>query len=110
MGRDREKGAENTLYEILTEIFPNLKKETYIQLQEEQRVSNKMNPNRQTPRYNISKTAKQRENSKDSKQKKNSHRQGIPQKPIGRFFCRNFVGKKGASWHIQSAGREKPAT
>ena len=70
LGRDREKGAENTLYEILTENFPNLKKETYIQLQEEQRVSNKMNPNRQTPRYNISKTAKQRENSKDSKQKK----------------------------------------
>ena len=46
------------MYEILTKNFPNLKKETYIQLQEEQRVSNKMNPNRQTPRYNISKTAK----------------------------------------------------
>ena len=81
--REREKGAENTFYEILTENFPNVKKETYIQLQEEQRVSNKMNPNRQTPRYNIIKIAKLKERIlKTARKKKNSHIQGIPQKAI----------------------------
>ena len=43
---------------MMTENFPNLKKETDIQLQEEQRDSNKMNPNRPTPRYIIIKVAK----------------------------------------------------
>ena len=36
---------------------PNLKKETDIQVQESQRVPNKMNPNRPTPRHIIIKMA-----------------------------------------------------
>ena len=32
----------------MAENFPNLKKETYIQIQEAQRVPKKMNPNRAT--------------------------------------------------------------
>ena len=35
----------------MAENFPNLKKETYIQVQEAQRVSNKMNSKRSTPRH-----------------------------------------------------------
>ena len=42
----------------LTENFPNLKKETDIQVQEAQRISNKMNPNRPTPRHIILKWQK----------------------------------------------------
>ena len=42
----------------MDENFPNLKKETDIQIQETQRVSNKMNPNRPTPRHIIIKMAK----------------------------------------------------
>ena len=42
----------------MAENFPNLKKETYIQVQEAQRVSNKMNPNRLTPRHIIIKMTK----------------------------------------------------
>ena len=38
--------------------LPNLKKETYIEVQEEQRVPNKMNPNGPTPRSTIIKMAK----------------------------------------------------
>ena len=34
----------------MAENFPNLKKEKDIQVQEAQRVPNKMNPNRPTPR------------------------------------------------------------
>ena len=42
-GEERGKGIENVFEEITAENFPNLKKETYIQIQEEQRVLNKMN-------------------------------------------------------------------
>ena len=42
----------------MTESFQNLKKEIDIQLQETQRIPNKKNPNRPTPRYIIIKRAK----------------------------------------------------
>ena len=45
----------------MAENFPNLKKETDIQAQEGQRVSNKMNPNRPTPRHIVIKMAKVKE-------------------------------------------------
>ena len=41
---------ENVFEEIMAENSPNLKKETDIQIQEAQRVPNKMNPNRPIPR------------------------------------------------------------
>ena len=42
-GKKREKGMENIFEEIMAENFPNLKKETDVQIQEAQRVPNKMN-------------------------------------------------------------------
>ena len=42
----------------MAENFPNLEKETDVQIQEAQRVPNKMNPNRPTPRHSIIKMAK----------------------------------------------------
>ena len=42
----------------MAENFPNMKKETDIQVQETQRVPNKMNPNRPAPRHIIIKMAK----------------------------------------------------
>ena len=38
------KGAEDLFEEIIAENFPNLGKETSIQVQKSQRVPNKMNP------------------------------------------------------------------
>ena len=52
-GEEREKGAENLFEEIMAENFPNLAKETDTQVQEAQRVPNKMNPKRPTPRHII---------------------------------------------------------
>ena len=51
--------------------FPNLRKETDIQVQEAQRVPNKVNPNRPIPRQIILKMekVKDKENSKGSKRK-----------------------------------------
>ena len=42
----------------MPENFPNLKKETVIQIQKAQKVTNKMNPNRPTPRHIIIKMTK----------------------------------------------------
>ena len=55
---EKEKEIENIFEEIMTENFPNLKKETDIQIQEEQRVPNKMNLSRPTPTHIIIKMAK----------------------------------------------------
>ena len=40
----REKKIKNVFEDIMAEHFPNLKKETDIQVQEVERVLNKMNP------------------------------------------------------------------
>ena len=48
-GEKSEKGIKNVFEEIMTENLPNLKKETDIQVQEAQRVPNKINPNRPSP-------------------------------------------------------------
>lgn len=54
----RERGAERTYEEIISENFPNLEKETDIQVQEAQRIPNKMNSKRPTPRHILTKMAK----------------------------------------------------
>ena len=48
---------ENVLDDIMAENVPSLKKETDIQVQEAQRVQNKINPKRPTPRQQLIKMA-----------------------------------------------------
>ena len=55
---ERDNGIENVFEDMIAENIPNLKKETDIQAQEVQRVPNKMNSNRPTPRHMIFKMAK----------------------------------------------------
>lgn len=45
----------------MAENFPNLRKDTDIQIQETQRLSNKMNPKRSTPRHVIIKMSKNKD-------------------------------------------------
>ena len=45
----------------MAENFPNLKKETVVEVQEAQRVPNKMNPIRPTPRHILLKMGKVKE-------------------------------------------------
>ena len=68
-------GIENVFGEIMAENFPNLKKETDIQIQEAQRVPNKINPKRPIPRHILIKMAKAKE--RFLNEKKNSQRQGF---------------------------------
>ena len=57
-GEKRKKGEENLFEEIMAEKFPNLGKETDSQIQEAQRISNKGNQKRPTPRHIIVKMSK----------------------------------------------------
>ena len=56
-GQERAQEIEN-LFEKMTENFPNLVREVHIQVHEAQRVPNKMNSKRPTPRYIIIKAPK----------------------------------------------------
>ena len=60
-GAERDRGPEYVFEQILSENFPNLGRETGIQIQEIERSPPKINKNRSTPRHLIVKLA----NSKD---------------------------------------------
>ena len=47
-GKESKQGMENLFEEILTENFPNLEKEKDTQVQEAQRIPNKLDPKRPT--------------------------------------------------------------
>ena len=59
--KEKVKWVDNVFDEIMAEYFSNLKKETDIQVQETQRVPNKINPNRLIPRGIIIKMSKAKE-------------------------------------------------
>ena len=60
-GEEEEQEMENLLEKIMKENFPNLAKEVDIQVQEAQRVPNKLDPKRTTPRHIIIKMPKLKE-------------------------------------------------
>ena len=57
-GEEREKGPEKISEEIIVKNFPNMRKEIATQVQEAQKVSNRINPRRNTPRHIVIKLAK----------------------------------------------------
>ena len=57
-GKEKEQEIENLFEKITNENFPNLVKEIDIQLQEVQRVLNKLDAKRPTPRHIIIKMSK----------------------------------------------------
>ena len=48
---DKKKDHENLLEEIIAENFPKMGKEIATQVQETQRVPNRINPRQNTPRH-----------------------------------------------------------
>ena len=77
---DKDKGYEKILEEIIVENFPKMGKEIATQVQEIQRVPNRINPRQNTPRHILIKLAKikqtQRTNIKSSKGKTTNNTQG----------------------------------
>lgn len=59
--KEQKEGAENLFEEMIVENFPNLGKETDIQVQIAQRVPDKMDPTRSTPKPIIIKMSKIKE-------------------------------------------------
>ena len=57
-GEEEEQDIENLYEKIMPGNFPNLVKEIDIQVQEAQRVPNKLDSKRTTPRHNIIKMPK----------------------------------------------------
>ena len=55
---DKKKGHEKTLEEIIIDNFPKMGKERATQVQETQRVPNRINPRRNTPRHILIKLTK----------------------------------------------------
>ena len=58
ISKREETQAEGIFEEIMAENFPNLGKETHIQVQEAQKAPNKMSPRRPTARHAVIKMAK----------------------------------------------------
>ena|SRR5574338_70424 len=78
---DKKKDREKILEEIIVENFPKMGKEIITQVQETQRVPNRINPRRNTPRHiniinQINKDQTQRTNIKSSKGKTTNNTQG----------------------------------
>ena len=75
---DKKKGHEKILEEKIAENFPKMGKEIVTQVQETQRVPNRINPRQNTPRhiYHINKDQTQRTNNKSSKGKAPNNTQG----------------------------------
>ena len=82
-GEQEEQEIENLFEKIMTENFPILVKEIDIQVQEAQKVLNKLEPKMNTPRHIIIKMPKikERENLK-SKRKATRYLQGSSHKPV----------------------------
>ena len=55
---EKKKGYEKIFEEIVVENFPNTEKEIANQVQEEQRVPNRINPRRNMPRHILIKVTK----------------------------------------------------
>ena len=83
---DKKKGHEKILEEITVDNFPKMGKEIATQVQETQRVSNRINPSRNIPRHILSKIIQinkdqtQRVNIKSSKGRATNNTQGHSQK------------------------------
>ena len=103
-GEEEEQEIENLFEKIMKENFLNLVKEIDIQVQETQRVSNKMDPKRDTPGYIIIKMPKVKDKErilKATREEQLVTYKGL-QKTISRFFKRLLASKKGLAGSIQS--------
>ena len=90
-----ELKGNQTLFEgIIAENFPNLNNETDIQVQKAERVLNKMNSNRPTPRY-IVKVAKVKERIlKVTREKWRVNSGGTPIRPSADFSIETLQARK----------------
>ena len=74
---DKKKDHEKILEEIIVENFPKMGKEIIAQVQETQRVPNRINPRRNTPRHiliKLTKTKHKEQILKEAREKQITHK------------------------------------
>ena len=81
-------------------------KEINTQVQETQRVPNRIKPRRNTPRHILIKDQTQRTNIKSSKGKTTNNTQGDLHKDNSSSFNRNFSSQEGMAGHTLSDERK----
>ena len=79
---DKEQEIENLIEKIMKEKFPNLAKEIDVQVQEAQRIPNKLDPKRTTPRHILKCQRLKIKNLKSSKREAESYLQRSAHKAI----------------------------
>ena len=79
---EKNKGYEKICEEIIVENFPNMEKEIVNQVQEAQRVPNRINPRRNTPRYILIKLTKTKHKQRILKAAREKHQVTYKRNPI----------------------------
>ena len=98
---------------MIVENFPKMGKEIATQVQENQRVPNRINPRQNTPRHILIKLMKIKHKEqilKAAREKQQVTYKGISMKLTPGSFRRNSSGQKAMAGHTQSDEREKPST
>ena len=90
-----KKRYENIFEEIRAENFPNMEKEIVNQIQEAQRVPQKMNPRRNMPRHILIKVAKTKHRERILKEARETRH-----KLNSQSFNKNAAGQKGMAGYI----------
>ena len=94
----------------MKENFPNLAKEIYIQVQEAQRVPNKLVPKRTTPRHIIIKMPKVKDRErilKAAREKERITYKGVPIR-LSADFSKETAAKKGLARSTQRNEKQGP--
>ena len=97
-GEEEEQEIENLFEKIMKENFPNLVKEIDIQVQEAQRVPNKMVTKRTTPRHTIIKMPKVKDKErilKAAREKQRVTYKGVPIKLSADFSKETLWARRG---------------
>ena len=105
---DKKKDHEKILEEMIVENFPKMGKEIITQVQETQRVPNRINPRRNTPRHILIKLTKikHKEQILKAAREKQQITQGDSHKDNCRSFNRNASSQEGMARHTQSDERK----
>ena len=98
---DKKKDHEKILEEIIVDNFPKMGKEIITQVQETQRVPNRINPGQNTPRHILIKLTKikHKEQILKAARGKQQITQGDFHKDNCRSFHRNTSGQEGMAKH-----------
>ena len=100
---DRKKDHEKILEEIIVENFPKMGKEIITQVQETQRVPNRVNPRQNTPRHILIKLTKIKHKEqilKAAREKQITHK-GIPTKITADLSIETLQARRNGKTYLK---------